>query len=713
MAEVVEQIIELLADQLDEMREEKREKRRELEFTLKSLFDSAKTARQQSGIEKIWNHCSAILSDVDPFSAGSSDGSNWYKPMSPDGRPIMKSQGTKSGGQSDAVLNITESLVRFIAWTAREMAVPNSGDFWRLKPTPEGKAEKLLAQVSKIPVEKREALTTWAENIRNNESELIAKAQQRISDMLKEGSMTLEDLAVEVFDNSADMGTAVLCGPLPIQKDDGSTAPSWWLVPVDRIYPDPACGTDIRNGSYIFEGPWPQSAAEVRKLVNAGNGWIQDAITELLKEGLRPGQSAYEFFYFYGEVPTKCVCEVLENGSSGDDTSDDASPHTWISATICNDKVIRIGDMVIPGSIPYRAKKWAKWKRPVNDRWEEYWAGLPIPWKIRHLQKSLNIEWRALDNNTELSAVPQRVRLKGIVKPVGASRYGWVPGGDWEVEIPFSADYERKVQAAFMTVDIPCHLDQIRANIPLTLSMLAPITGIDDAVRGIAQGSQVGTMQVQLNAGSHLGKRETFYWQQLFRGMLEDAIRWQETFEGLDIIPAVEIDPPPTQIVRDIQSNAIVQFLSLSLNPAFGQDPALLADSYLLSNQFDPRKTKLTEERAQYLSSLNTAPPDEKAQAAVKSAELRAQSNVQAAQVDASAKETQTMVRAQSDERDRIHDRRMLMLEYKLQIMNYAMQKGIDVKTAMQELEEIEIPKEGMKAMMAQEAGQNEKPKTE
>lgn len=689
--ETLEEIVELA-----EMGQ--KEARLALEDELSRMFDQAKAARQTSGIEPIWDYCSAILNDEDGFSDGH-DGAvkaNWYKPSSPDGKPMMKSRAAKGGGRSDAIINITEAVVLFAGWAAKEMAIPNNGDFWALKETPVGRAAQLAEHLAANGVLPKDAESMLA-FVAQGEEQAIAEAQARTSDMFKESVNDLESLAVSTFDDSAGMGTAVVCGPLPLEKD-GVTRPSWYTVSVDRLWPDPACGADIRNGSFIFEGPWPQSARELRALrERTEEGWIPEALNEILENENK--DPAYDFYYFYGEVPKKCACPVMRV----DEPDNDSASHTWISATICDKKVVRIGAMVLDGAIPYRVQKFAKFKTKRNEHWEEYWAGKPIAWKIRSPQKSLNIDWRSLDDNTQLSAVPQRIWWKGILEPHNG-RYEWAPGKDWFVATKsYSQEALKEVQHAFMTIDIPCHLEEIRQNIPMALQMIAPITGLDDVVRGISQGTQVGTAQIQLNAGSHLAKRTTFYWQQLFEGMVRDAIRWQQKFEGLDVTPQVELIPPPTQVVRDVQANSLVNFLSLAMNPAYGQDPKLLAESYLQSNQFDPRRTALTPERAQEISALNTPPPDEKAQAAVQSADLRAQSNVEAARVDAEAKTTQTMVKAEDAARDRAHDIQMLILKYKLELVNYAQQRGIDVQTAAAELEAINIPMEGVKAVLAQD----------
>ena len=690
--DAIEQLLFEIEQEEERKEEEKKKALESLAADLKKKLDSAKAARSNCGVEKIWSYCSAVMHDAEDGAHSDGPSSNWYKPTSPDGQPIMKSS-QSSSGKSRAFLNITEPAVSFAAWSVKEMAVPTDADFWALSLTPEGKAEQIGRAL--LPFAPPEQIQEVQEQVRLAEGEELLRAERRIKDLLKEGAVPLEVLATELFDAAADKGTAVVYGPSPLEGKNGAVMPGFRSVAVERIFPDPACGNDIRNGSYLFEGPEPQSAKALRALKKGGEagGWLAEQLEECLEEGPRNSESAYKFWYFYGEVPLSAISPVLgQLGEDEDSGATDAAKHVWISAVVCNERIVRLGWASLQGEIPYHALKWKKWSWKNGGEWEEHWAGAGLTIKMKALQRTMVVNWRSLDDNTQLSAVPQIVRWKGILKPANG-RMELEPGKIWDVDTKTYDDAAfREVKAAIMTIEIPCRLNEIRANIPLTLEMVPQVTGLDDVVRGISPGQQVGTMQIQLNAASHLAKRVTFNWHQTFKGMVQSLVRWLREFEDFAVLPTVVVEPPPTQIVRDVQASALVQAIGLAKDPAYGQDPQKLFEQWLLSNQFDPRKTAISAEKLQELQAAQTPPPDEKAQATVASAQVRAEANVRAAEVDAQAKMQQTMVQAENNARDREHERTMLELQYRMELAKYAAQRQIDVAAAAAELQAVKMP---------------------
>jgi hypothetical protein len=692
----VEVLEGLLAEQeelLAEQEAAEREALEKLSSEVRRLRDVAVADRQQSGIEQEWRYCDAVMQNKDGPSGGES-AANWYKPSGPDGKPLMKREEGSGGGRSKAFINITKSPVKFVAWAVKEMSLPLSGDYWSLQRTPEDLAAAMVDKVGQLPPEQLEALILQAQVM---EQELLKKAEVRIKDMLVEGEEPLQQLAVQLFDAAAERGTGVVQGPIPLEGKAGAS-PGFRSVPVDSIYPDPACGDDIRNGSYIFEGPETKSARELRaarEQARAGQGgWILAGLEKVLEEGIPTGQQGYEFWYFLGELPVSSVQSFLPS-AFGDR---DAEEHIWVSCVLCGDCVVRLGEALLEGEITYHALKWDTYKREIGDRLVPYWAGRGVAVDLKSIQRTVNVNWRALDDNGQLAAIPQFVIWQGVIKPAN-NRYELEPGKFWYATQKFSEETLKEVQHAFMAIDIPCRTAEFRENVPFALSMIPQVTGIDDVVRGISPGKQVGTMQVQLNAGSHLAKRMTFSWQQTFRGMINTAIAYLRQYGDLPFTPTAKIEPPPTQIVRDVQASALVQALGLAINPAYGQDPKLLFNQWLISNEFDPERTKLSPEREKQLLAAQEK-PDEKAQATVQSAQVRAEANVQAAAVDAEAKREQTRMQAENAARDREHERIMLELQYRMDLVTYASQRQIDLQTAMAELEGVKVPEKSIDSML-------------
>jgi hypothetical protein len=321
---------------------------------------------------------------------------------------------------------------------------------------------------------------------------------------------------------------------------------------------------------------------------------------------------------------------------------------------------------------------------------------MPMTCDLAPIQRALNVNWRSNEDNTQLSAVPQRVRLKGVVRPENG-RTEWEPGKQWEVEATSKTGDElvKDVRAAFMTVDVPCRLNEIRENFPIIISFIPHITGMDDVVRGLQTGAQVGTTQIQLNTASAFAKRMLRSWKRCFRGMIHSGLRYLKTYEGMELPLLVKILPPPPSVVRDVQTAFLSNALGLAANPVYDADPKLLFDDLMRANSFDPRRYRLSPERAQELQAAMQPAPDEKAQAAIEAARIRGEALVAAESVATQAKQQQTMINAENAARDREHDARMLELEYKFKLLEYATQKGIDLQAAMAELENIATPGEG------------------
>ena len=693
---------EALEEAVELMEEERRERLVRLAAELKRLLGEAQDARAASGVERLWRYARAVKAGRDATAQGGAQGAlaNWYKPASPEGRPIYKSgaQGGDDGG-SAAYVNVTRPTVEFAAWAAKEMALPeNKEDLWELKATPMGLADDLMEFGEMVP-QMQEQLQVAAAQIEEKEREQIARAERRIKDALAEGPESLEMATIRLFDAAADLGVGVWQWPVPMDGMDGKTVPGIRFVRPQRVFPDPACGGSLQDGSYVFEGPEPKSARQLRGLMKEAKkgegGWVKTGLEEVLEKGRKDRMKAFEFWFFEGEVPARLVEPLLEEmGCMGETVEGEGEPHVFISAVLCEDEIVRLSASTLDGMLSYHNMRWREFMPDNADDMgaEEYWAGMGETPNLESIQRSVNINWRAMEANAQLAAVPQIVRWKGVIKPEnGVNRLS--PGKLWNVEIgTYSTENAKAVRDAFMAIDIPCHVEVLQGQIPFALSMIGHVTGLGDVLRGIEPGQQVGTVQVQLNTGSQLAKRVGAYFREFFKGVLQGAVQWERQYGGLVGVPKVVIKPPPTQVTRDVDAANLTQALGMSLNPAFGQDPKLMFSQWMLRNQMDPSQTALSEERAQELAQANNK-PDEKAQAAVASAQVRAEANVQAAQVDAEAKREKTAMDAENAAREREHKEKMLVLEAKLRLLDYAVSRQIDFQTAQAELEQLDVEK--------------------
>lgn len=685
-------ILEEVASLSTALAEARKAKLENLSSYLERLRGKAFAARQASGIENLWDYVDKTFQSQDAEVKSSREPvANWWKGTDLSG-PVMKPK-SSSAGRSTAYINITKAPVRFAAWAAKEMAVPDDSQFWELRVPEDSPAKRLAAQSDNNP-----AIVAAAASLLANEQNALTAATIRLKDILGDVEQTsggeentLEDLATAAFDLVYEKGTAVIYGPGPMNSLGGKQTIGYRVLDPSLIAPDPACGTNISLGSHIFEGPELFSARQLRSFRDEGDesGWVPEMLDEVLQASREGGDDTpFKFYYFQGEVPLEDVKDPSVSLVEIPQKSGEARTHVWVNATLCAGRVVRLGSALIQGELPYHILKDQKFKTFDGERWVEYWAGWPMPVDLAPVQRSMNINWRSNDDNTQLSAVPQRVRVKGIVKPENG-RTEWTPGKDWVVEATSKTGDEllKDVKSAFMTIDIPCRLDQIRANFPLVLSMIAPITGLDDVVRGLSPGAQVGTTQIQLNTAAAFSKRMLKGWTRCFRSMIHAGLRWLREMEGMDMPLGVKIFPPPPAIVRDVQSAFLSNVLGLAAsNPTLGADPRILFEDLMRANAFDPRRYRPTPERQEELSALMSPPPDEKAQAAIEAAKIRGQALVTAQQVDSEAKNQQTSLTAENAARDRQHDRAMLELEYKLKVLEYSIKTGLDLQAAMAQL---------------------------
>lgn len=139
-------------------------------------------------------------------------------------------------------------------------------------------------------------------------------------------------------------------------------------------------------------------------------------------------------------------------------------------------------------------------------------------------------------------------------------------------------------------------------------------------------------------------------------------------------------------VERDIQAQALIQMVQLAANPVYGLDPKLAAMEWVKSQKMDPRKITLTQEREQELNQM-LSQPDEKAQATVESAKMRAQALTEQAKTEAETDRAELVLKQQDAEQARLHDEKMLDLKMRYELISYALKKNIDVEAAAAELE--------------------------
>lgn len=458
------------------------------------------------------------------------------------------------------------------------------------------------------------------------------KAQTRIDDWLSEANYHAE--VRKMIDDCAKLGSGVMKGPVPTKvksrkwtrNEDGDTVlemieeikPASFRVDPWNLFPDPACGESIHNGSYIFERDY-LTAKKLEALIGLP-GYLEEQINICLDEGATRGdgdphrssvqstKDQFEVWYYHG------IISAEEMDAAGCDCGEDKRKSYPVKITMVNDHVIRAAmNPLDSGDFPYDV---VAWKRRPNMPW-----GMGIARQMRTPQRIVVAATRNLMNNAGRAAGPQFVVRRGVEPQDGTWEIKpdkiWVEG----------EDADGNSGAPFMTITIPMLQRELMEIIQLGKKLAEDVTGLPMLLQG-QQGKApdtVGGMQILNNNGNSVLRRIA----RLFDVFTESHVRryyaWlMEYGEDDDEKGDFQIIARGSTalVERDIQNQEMVQVLQMSLNPAFKKNPAKAMDEYLKSRRFDPAAFDYTEEEIAKLAQQQ-APEDPRIAAAKIAAEAR------------------------------------------------------------------------------------------
>src|SRR3990172_1546982 len=235
--------------------------------------------------------------------------------------------------------------------------------------------------------------------------ERAKKAQDRIDDWHIQCQYHAE--ARRVIDDVAKLGTGVLKGPFPnkkkqrkVQRDPQTgmltltlkedIGPASRRIDPRHLFPDPACGENIHNGSFVFERDY-LTRKQVMDLIGT-KGYIDSELMAVLKENpkwaamelpaddKRDSQSKdlFEVWYFHGMLDVDdfeamgCHCDP-----------DKPMKAVNVVVTMINERIVK-GAMnpLDAGEFPYDVMVW----QPVSGRW----TGIGVSRQIRTPQRMVN-----------------------------------------------------------------------------------------------------------------------------------------------------------------------------------------------------------------------------------------------------------------------------------------------------------------------------------
>ena len=574
--------------------------------------------RASCGIETDWTEDEEFYEGVDAVNR--QDTSAWKS------KPPGQITPIKGETRSTVFINITRPYTDAAASRIADMLLPTDERNYTIQPTPvpdslsdlangilRPEHEKMIQD--NLPPEQRAAAILQAAQAANQYIQDIKKkakkAELRIDDWLVECQYSAE--LRKVIEDAAKVGTGVLKGPIPAKKKhqaflmDGNegkivikeeTKPISKHISFWNLYPDPACGENIHNGSFIWEVD-NINKKQLRDL-KGGEGpsqYIDEQIDACLEEGPQKAtadpehpyskgeesEDQYQIWYYHGTVDSEDMeaagCECEENEMM------DAV------ITMVNNRVIKAAiNHMDTGEFPYDVMRW---QRRVGE-----WAGIGVSRQIRTPQKMVNAAARNMMDNAGLGAGGIIIMKQGAIIPA-----------DGEMSLtPRKLFYVNETEVmddvgkALRFIQIPMVQKELMDIIQFALKMAEDVTGLPMLLQG-QQGKApetVGGMQMLNNNASGVLRRlakifDDYITEPHIRRYYSYLLQYGENPEEKgDFL--VYAKASSALIERDLQSQAIVQWGPMVLNPAFGMSPKLWAEEQMKAQRLDPENFKLTEE---------------------------------------------------------------------------------------------------------------------
>lgn len=615
--------------------------------------DAAVKARTESGIEERMLEDLAFYNGEDEIASTSAQ--------------FTKSRGASGNLMENAASNLTRctdffNITRpFVdAATARmgDILLP-AGDWnFSIKATPV--PDLILYKDSETPV--RDEMGQPVVDPTTGEQAIVAdfvnqelieadrksqRAELRIRDWLVETNFHAESR--KVIEDSGKLGTGILKGPIPkrvqtIAKVDGTMKVEYKMVPASErvspfnFFPDPNCGDNIQDGSYVLERDY-LTARQLKELSEAP-GYLHESIEKVLQEG--PGKvcltndaivtgrrtqddDRYEIWYYTGDIKISELALFDDNAAKDEDEDEDY----YVSATfvLVNDTIIKgnLNPFTMAGDLPYDV---FPWQRIEGSCW-----GMGVARQGRVPQKMLLAGARALMDNMSLSVAPI----------LGLNRSALIPAdGKWSLrggKIFYTRENAdiRSVADAITAVSIPSHQEEISGIIQLALKFMEDATGVTFLLQG-QQGAApdtVGGMQlVHQNATAFLRRTARLYDENVtephIRRYYAYSLKNGEPSEiGDDRIEAIGSS---ALVEREVQLLQLQQLLQMAADPEFQLSKKKLSTEMLRLWKYDPSKFMLDPEEIKQLQSREP-PPDP----TIEAARIRTEGELQVAQVKTEA----------------------------------------------------------------------------
>lgn len=671
--------------------------------------------RQNSGVEIEWQEDEEAYEGID--DANRTD--ERYLSRKPIGDGVATSGGTAQPTRSNAFLNITRPYVDASAARVGDMLLPTDDWPWAIEPTPMPDMEEAVASPeTDQPIQLSDGTTIQKSEMAKSLIAAATKrgdaAQERIRDWHVECQWHAETR--KVIEDTARIGTGVLKGPYPIKKrsktwataPDGVTtltiketiSPASRRIDPVNLYPDPSCGENIHNGSYIFERDLV-TKKQLMDLIGVP-GYFEHQIRQCLEEGAvmatavekRNGvgsssnteKDQYEIWYFHGMVDAQDLqaigCECGDTDSA------------FALLTLVNNRVIKAAlNPLDTGEFPYDVMVW--------QRRSGTWTGIGVSRQIRVPQRGINAGCRNLLDNAGLGSGPQLFIKAGKVEPADGN-WAMTPRKIWNI----NSDEDGRAEDFIHAVVIPMIERELMEIIQFFLKMAEDVTGLPAIMQGqIGKAPDtVGGMTLLFNnASSVLRRIARLFDDRLTTPHIRRYYDWLMQYSdnpGEKGDAQIKAIGSSALVERDIQNQEMIGMAQMVLNPVFGLDPKKWASEFLKSRRFNPARFELSDEDKQKAeqAAQNAPPPDPRIEGSKEVAKIRTSGEIEKAKLVQNSDMAELEFKAREAAAERQHQQEMKALDYQMEIMKLAQAKGMSIEQI-----KADLAKESMKLSVQRE----------
>ena len=629
---------------------------------MKDKRKEAIDARRASGIEAIWQEDEDAYEGIDPYNRKQQ---GYTKGRTTDAGLIEEKKSPE--GRSTVLPNITRPYCDAAAARVADMLLPTDDRNWAIRPTPNPKLVKHLNDMTQaigpdgVPMTKQ--ATTTPEVMPAQQPGMLGRignavsgmfnpaqgqpqptqtsqpvtvgdvAQQEIDKAKKSAERAqtvIDDYLVEcryhaevrkVIESTTRIGVGILKGPHPAKKKTRvvSKSADGWAVQMEvkvspvslsvdpwNFYPDPNCGDDIQKGSYCFERD-DITARGLRQL--KGPGYINEMIDMCLEEGpissvdgakKAEGKSVSEkdlFEIWYGHISVS----KKDMEAAGCKCDQEYAPAV---VTMVNDRIIKITlSPLDSGEFPYDVMVW---QTKIGS-----WAGIGVARHIRTCQNALTSAARALMDNMAISSGPQFIIDTSKIEPQNGK---WVitPNKIWRKKN--GVEDITDVRQAIVIVSIETRQAELLNIINYWTKEAENVTGLPMLLQGQQGGAPntLGATQIVNNNSSTVLRRtaRTFD-DRVTERHIGRYYEWVLLHGPDDAKGDFQIDARGSSalVERDMQNQAMMQLLGVSLNPAYGLDPDKVAKEVLKGMRLDHKSFSFDEEQKKAMSEKQ--PPED------------------------------------------------------------------------------------------------------